>query len=155
VGQAYRDWLFHGPLLQTIISITGMERRGALAELNSTSPGDWMQNASSSEAWLFDPGLIDSGPQMAIIWAYIHRDASALPSRFGSVRRYGVGPLGQCTMHFLTSPDMSDDQVLADVAFVDKSGKLRLLMESMECTSSKALTRLGGGWKGGFVHDGA
>jgi hypothetical protein len=51
-------------------------------------------------------------------------------------------------MHFLTHVDQTEDQVKADVAFVDQNNKLRLLIEEMECTSSPALVRLGGGWKG-------
>jgi hypothetical protein len=76
------------------------------------------------------------------------RSASALPSRFGRVVRYGTEPLGICRMHFRLYPDQSENQVKADVAFVDANNRLRLFMEEMECTSSEALARLGGGWKG-------
>ena len=85
---------------------------------------------------------------MAIVWAHVMRSASALPNRFGRVTRYGKGPLGTCRMHFLTHVDQTEDQVKADVAFVDENNQLRLLIEEMECTSSPALVRLGGGWKG-------
>ena len=85
---------------------------------------------------------------MAIVWAHIMRSASALPNRFGRVRRFGNSPLGPCRMHFLLYADQTEEQVKADVAFVDEHEQLRLFIEEMECTSSPSLTRLGGGWKG-------
>ena len=51
-------------------------------------------------------------------------------------------------MHFHVLPDRAEHQVHADVAFVDMAGNVRLLIEQLECTSSAALNRLGGGWKG-------
>jgi len=148
VKHAYREWLFHGPYLQTMQSISGLEKRGALAVIEPSKPEQWLPYVSSDKGWLFDPGVIDSAPQMAIVWAHVIRSASALPNRFGRVTRYGRGPLGTCRMHFLTHVDQTEDQVKADVAFVDENNQLRLLIEEMECTSSPALVRLGGGWKG-------
>jgi NAD(P)-dependent dehydrogenase (short-subunit alcohol dehydrogenase family) len=148
VEHAYREWLFHGPSLQTIQSITGLEKRGALAVVEPSNPEQWLPTARFDKGWLFDPGIIDSAPQMAIVWAHVMRSASALPNRFGRVTRFGEGPLGACRMHFLTHVDQTEDQVKADVAFVDQNNQLRLLIEEMECTSSPALVRLGGGWKG-------
>jgi acyl transferase domain-containing protein/NAD(P)-dependent dehydrogenase (short-subunit alcohol dehydrogenase family) len=148
VAHAYREWLFHGPRFQTMRGFDGLDKRGALADIQPTSAASWLPNVQAEHDWLFDPGVIDSGPQMAIVWAHVMRDASALPSRFGRVRRFGTGPLGKCKMHFLLYPDQDDSTVKADVAFVDQQGHLRLFMEEMECSSSPALVRLGGGWKG-------
>ncbi|MCI0504600.1 MAG: SDR family NAD(P)-dependent oxidoreductase, partial [Gammaproteobacteria bacterium] len=148
IQYAYRNWLFHGPCFQVIRSLKGLDRRGALADVTATTPAKWLPDVSTQNGWLFDPGLIDSAPQMAIVWAHEIRSASALPNRFGRVRRFGDGPTGKCRMHFLLYPDQSEDQIKADIAFVDEHQKLRLFIEEMECASSPALTRLGGGWKG-------
>ena len=86
--------------------------------------------------------------QMALVWAYVTESESALPSRFGRVRRFGSEPFGTGRMHFLVYPERPEHQVKADVAFVDEQGQLRLLIEQLECTSSPALNRLGGTWKG-------
>jgi acyl transferase domain-containing protein/NAD(P)H-dependent flavin oxidoreductase YrpB (nitropropane dioxygenase family)/NADP-dependent 3-hydroxy acid dehydrogenase YdfG len=145
---AYRERLFHGPCLQTIERLIGLDRRGALAEVRPTQPGEWLPGIAPGAAWLFDPGLVDSGPQMAILWAHATRGETALPSRMGRVRRFGAQPLATCRMHFLLYPEQSPDQVKADVAFVDGAGQLRLFIEELECTSSANLNRLGGGWKG-------
>jgi predicted hotdog family 3-hydroxylacyl-ACP dehydratase len=148
VIHAYREWLFHGPLLQTMNALLGLDQSGALADIHASQAEQWLPGTGFEHGWLFDPGIIDSAPQMAIVWAHVIRSASALPSRFGSVRRYGSGPVGDCRMVFQIYADQGEEQVKADVAFVDRSGQLRLFIEEMECTSSSALTRLGGGWKG-------
>ncbi len=147
VSHAYREWLFHGPKLQTMTSFVGLNASGAVAEIEPSDPGQWLPQVSASNGWIFDPGIIDSAPQMAIVWAHVQRSQSALPSRFGRVQRFGNGPVGKCRMYFRLYEDQTDDQVKADVAFVDSANKLRIYIEEMECTSSEALTRLGGGWK--------
>jgi hypothetical protein len=148
IQYAYRNWLFHGPCFQVIRSLKGLDRRGALADVAATTPETWLPDINIQKGWIFDPGLVDAAPQMAIVWAHEIRSASALPNRFGRVRRFGDGPIGQCRMHFLLYPDQSEDQIKADIAYVDENHKLRLFIEEMECASSPALTRLGGGWKG-------
>jgi acyl transferase domain-containing protein/NAD(P)H-dependent flavin oxidoreductase YrpB (nitropropane dioxygenase family)/NAD(P)-dependent dehydrogenase (short-subunit alcohol dehydrogenase family) len=149
---AYKDWLFHGPTLQTITAVTGLDKRGALADIRPTDPRDWLTGVSFDRPWLFDPGMIDSAPQMAIIWSHVIRSASSLPNRFGRVRRFGADPVGPCRMHFLVYPDQPDQLVKADVAFVDAKQHLRLFIEELECAVSPALVRLGGGWKGEIYH---
>jgi len=148
VQKAYRELLFHGPSLQTIKRLSGLDRRGALADVQPCDPAVWRPDAAFDAGWLFDPGIVDSAPQLALVWAHATRGESALPSRFGRVRRLGRGALGACRMHFLLYPDQPEHQVRADVAFVDAGGNLRLFIEELECTSSPALNRLGGGWKG-------
>lgn len=143
VAAAYREWLFHGPLLQTMTGITALLERGALAEVAASAPALWCPGAAAA-GWLFDPGVLDCAPQMAIVWARAVRGESALPHRFGRVRRYGpIGAAG-CRMHFLLYPGQEPDRVRADVAFVDAAGRLLLMVEELECTSSAALARLGG-----------
>jgi len=148
VAHAYRNLLFHGPCFQTMKTFEGIDERGALVPVDPTDPEQWLPGVGGDQPWLFDPGLIDTGPQMALVWVNVMRSASALPSRFGRVRRFGSGPLGPCRMYFLVYGEQTEEQVKADVAFVDEAGHLRLFIEEMECTSSPALNRLGGGWKG-------
>ena len=148
VLHAYRKWLFHGPNFQTMTSFIGVDEKGAIVTIQPSDPREWLPDTMADDGWLFDPGIVDSGPQMALVWAQVIRSASALPSRFGKVSRFGTQPIGRCRMYFNVHPDQSENQVKADVAFVDENNQLRLLMEEMECTSSPALARLGGGWKG-------
>jgi acyl transferase domain-containing protein/NADP-dependent 3-hydroxy acid dehydrogenase YdfG len=146
--QAYQERLFHGPVFQTVTRLVGLDAHGALAEMRASDVSAWRPSATGVDAWLFDPGLVDGAAQMALVWAYVTESESALPSRFGRVRRFGSEPFDKGRMHFLVYPERPEHQVKADVAFVDEQGQLRLLIEQLECTSSPALNRLGGTWKG-------
>jgi acyl transferase domain-containing protein len=146
--EAYRERLFHGPVFQTVTKLIGLDPHGALAEMRASEVRAWRPQLAEASPWLFDPGLIDAAAQMALVWAYVTASESALPSRFGRVRRFGADPFGRGRMHFLVYPERPEHQVRADVAFVDEQGMLRLLIEQLECTSSPALNRLGGTWKG-------
>jgi hypothetical protein len=145
---AYRDVLFHGPCLQVIQRLIGLDRRGGLAEVRSTPPGEWLSSATPGAAWLFDPGLVDGALQMLLLWGHVNRGESALPNRIGCVRRYGNEPFTSGRMHFLAHPEQVPGLGKADIAFVDPNGQLRLFIEEVECTTSASLNRLGGGWKG-------
>lgn len=145
---AYRDWLFHGPGFQLMRQFRGIDAEMAVADVTQAFPNHWLPDVKAEHGWIFDPGMIDTGPQMALIWSRIHRGTSALPNRLGRVARFGNELLGTCRMIFRLAPEMADHQVRADVAYVDQDGMLRLLIEDLECTSSPALVRLGGGWKG-------
>jgi len=146
--QAYQERLFHGPVFQTLTRLVGLDLHGAVAEIRASEVQAWRPHVTSSSGWLFDPGLVDAAAQMGLVWAYVTASESALPSRFGRVRRFGTEPFTNGRMHFLVYPERPEHQVKADVAFVDEQGRLRLFIEQLECTSSPALNRLGGTWKG-------
>lgn len=151
--RAYRELLFHGPRFQVLRSVLGLDATGAIADLATREPGQWIREPRPVRPWLFDPGAVDAAAQMALLWAHHTRGESALPSRFGQVQRFGDGALGACRMFFqLRDPaDLGPNRVLADVAFVDSEDQLRLLMLGLESTSSEALNRLGGSWTGAIV----
>jgi NAD(P)-dependent dehydrogenase (short-subunit alcohol dehydrogenase family)/acyl carrier protein len=146
--EAYAERLFHGPCFQIVTRFVGLDPHGAVAEVRASDPAAWRPQVANGAPWLFDPGLVDSAAQMALVWAYVAAAESALPSRFGRLRRFGAEPFVKGRMHFLVHPERPEHQVRADVAFVDEQGRLRLLIEQLECTSSPALNRLGGTWKG-------
>lgn len=148
---AYQHLLFHGPCLQTVTRFIGLDQDGVLVEVYPSDPRAWMVGVRFEKGWLFDPGIVDSAPQLALVWAHTVRGESALPNRFGRVRRYGDDPLELCHLHFRLHPHLTEHQVKADVALMDGAGRLRLFIEELECTSSPALNRLGGGWKGAIV----
>ena len=147
--EAYERILFHGPCFQLIAHIDGLDRQGAAATLRSSPPLDlWLADAPSGAGWLFDPGCVDAAAQMGVVYGHVLHGESALPNRFGRVRRFGQGPMPECRMYFLAHPEQPEHRVRADVAFVDDHGRLRLFVEQLECTSSAALNKIGGGWKG-------
>jgi hypothetical protein len=146
--QAYSEYLFHGSRFQTIAELVDLDESGAVADVNATMPGDWVAGAQDTVPWLFDPGIVDSGPQMSIIWSCVVRDQVALPNRIGRVTRFHRPPATRYRMYYSARPGTAHGQVLADVAFVDPEGYLVLMLDAAEGTSSGALNRLRGQWSG-------
>jgi len=108
-----------------------------------SAPGDCLAEAPGGP-WLFDPIVIDSAPQIAILWARAQRDMTPLPAGIGRCRRYGGPPDGPLTCHFEVLPGTDAQTVLANVFFAGRDGRLRVSVEGLECTGSKDLNRLAG-----------
>ncbi len=145
VAKAYDEWLFHGPRFQVIEEIEGMSMGGSRALLRTTSPLQWMLNVEPGRnQWIFDPALVDAAAQMAIVWARVYRNETALPTRFGRVTRYSETLPERVHMNFERIAPEEFHLVRANVYFADADNKVVLLIEDMECVSSPELNRLGG-----------
>ncbi len=104
-------------------------------------PTAWL-NSQPMANWLFDPGLIDVAPQLAIIWARVQRGTTALPARFGSVKRYGQSmPNGQLRIAFRVNR-FDDHSLNYDAVFIDENGYVRFHLKDIESTCNTALNRL-------------
>jgi hypothetical protein len=143
ITAAYRDYLFHGSKFQLVTAIDHLSEQGLDAKVMPCQPADWLNTQALHRHWLFDPGLIDTAPQLAIIWNRIQRGTTPLPSRFGSVRRYGQSPLnGQLQVAFRVQPLKSEHSLVYDAVFLDELGKVRLHLQDVESTCNTALNRL-------------
>jgi hypothetical protein len=142
--QAYSEYLFHGPRFQTITEVIDLDESGAVAKVDATTPVDWVAGVHNAVPWLFDPGVIDSGPQMNAVWSCLVNNEFSLPSRIGRVRRFRRPPAARYTMHYFVQPDSTEHRTTVDVAFVDPDGYLVMMMEALEASSSEALNRLRG-----------
>jgi malonyl CoA-acyl carrier protein transacylase/NAD(P)-dependent dehydrogenase (short-subunit alcohol dehydrogenase family) len=150
--EAYRDYLFHGRRFQLVSAICAVEELGVDAEVVPSRPNEWLNGSGRDSAespsqasfrWLFDPGLIDTAPQLAIIWSRLLRGTTPLPSRFGEVTRYGMlRPEEKLQLRIRMKPSPSDASLLYDAFFVDGTGHIRLAMRDVESTSDRALNRL-------------
>ena len=143
IAEAYGRWLFHGPMFEGIASIAGIAEDGIVATLRPSSPRELLADAPRSR-WLIDPVVFDSGLQMIILWTRTFLDMTPLPARFRSYRRYGPVTSGPITCHVEILRQPGAHIFIANVAFVDASGRLVGMLEGMECPSSKALNRLAG-----------
>ena len=65
----YKDYLFHGPLFQLIENSSEPDETGISSIVKSSNITTWFASSSPSQSWIFDPGLLDTGPQLAIVWA--------------------------------------------------------------------------------------
>lgn len=140
IKEAYRRWLFHGPTLQCISEIKGITRQGIVATVIPSTPQQCMTGFPEGQ-WLIDPIVIDSGFQLAILWARIYHDFTPLPSYFPAYRRFGSlsGPLIRCYLQFRSDP--SSLIMHTDLYFVNSDGYVMGFFEGAESTCSRALNR--------------
>jgi hypothetical protein len=141
VNKAYHHWLFHGPCFQCISEIEGISDQEIIATVVPSSPQHCLVSPLADQ-WLIDPIVIDSGPQLAILWARTYKDMTALPSSFQSYRCYGTlsGPVLRC--YFQVLPSLEDHTLRANVFYVSVEGRLLGWIEGLECTCSNSLNRL-------------
>ena len=145
--KAYRDFLFHGDRFQLLTSIERLNEEGIDAWVIPSQPSVWLNGKSSvsGKSWLFDPGLVDTAPQLAIVWARMQWDTTALPSRLGKVVRYGKLPRsGQLQIAFRVKPTSDKNSLVYDAVFFDENGNVRLHLMDIESTCNAALNRLAG-----------
>ena len=147
VQAAYRQYCFHGELFQLLNSIERFNEQGITAHVTPSDPNVWLNlsitnNSPSSPNWLFDPGLIDSSLQMALMWTHIQGDTGALPSQFGKVVRYGNFWAEQNLRIELRVKEFTATSMIFDAIFVDTNNCILLWLIDMENTCSKALNRL-------------
>lgn len=138
---AYDTYLFHGQRFQLITAIDRLNDAGIDAQVMPSRPTAWL-NSQPIANWLFDPGLIDVAPQLAIVWARVQRGTTALPARFGSVKRYGQSmPNGQLRIAFRVN-HFDDHSLNYDAVFIDENGYVRFHLKDIESTCNTALNRL-------------
>jgi hypothetical protein len=145
VTKAYDEFLFHGPRFQVIERIDGLSDGGAHALVRTTCPEQWLANIETDHHhWVFDPAVVDTAAQMAILWCRIFRNETALPVRFGRVVRCCETLPDKLVMHFERIPSEESHLVRANVYFTDADNQIALLIEDMECVSSADLNRIAG-----------
>ncbi|QSJ14031.1 SDR family NAD(P)-dependent oxidoreductase [Nostoc sp. UHCC 0702] len=139
---AYRDYLFHGCQFQLITAINSLNEQGIDALVTPSQISGWKPLLSKQARWLFDPGLLDTAPQLAIVWARLHRHTTALPSCLGSVIRYDCANIQSPLRLAFRVTQVNDHNLTYDALFFDHSGKVRLQMQQIESTCNSALNRL-------------
>jgi len=138
IEEAYGRWLFHGPTLQCISKIEGISEEGIIATVAPSTPEACLSDSPEGE-WIIDPVVVDSGFQLAILWARIQHDFTPLPSRFPVYHRYGSLSGAGLRCHLRTFADPSSLVMRTDLYFVDASGNVLGMFEQAESTCSKAL----------------
>ncbi len=142
-ADAYGHWLFHGPRFQGISKIEGINGNWLVALVKPSSPEQCVSRAAPGH-WLIDPVVVDSGFQLAILWARAHNDMTPLPASLGSLRCFGV-PLGKrLRCHLQAESRAGGSMLTTQLFFSELDGRLVGLIEDMEFSCSKSLNRLGG-----------
>ena len=142
---AYQDYLFHGSSYHLITSIERINEGGIDALVLPSNPSVWLNNKylDPQASWLFDPGLVDTAPQLAIVWARVQWNTTALPSRFGKVARSEPIPLNKpLQIQLRVKPISQNPTLVYDATFLDDTGKIYLVLTDIESTCNTALNRL-------------
>ncbi|MGL5083573.1 MAG: SDR family NAD(P)-dependent oxidoreductase, partial [Microcoleaceae cyanobacterium] len=140
--EAYRNYLFHGKRFQLITAIAGCEAEGIDAQVQPSYPTTWLTDQTPGGYWLFDPGMIDTAPQLAIIWARMQRDTTVLPARFGCVTRYAASRSPQPLQVALRVTQANEYSLSYDALFFDAHGNIHFQLQDMEGTCNSQLNRL-------------
>lgn len=141
--QAYEDYLFHGQYFQLITAIDHLNEQGIDAQVIPSRPSEWLQRLeTASSQWLFDPGLIDTAPQLAIVWARVQGDTTALPSCFGSVKRYDGSQTPQPLKIAFRVNQFDGNSLNYDAIFFDNNRKVHFHLQDISGTCNATLNRL-------------
>jgi len=140
VADAYREWLFHGPLFQVIEELRGM---GADGVEGVVRPADWTEplGEGALDNGILVPLLLDAGPQLAMLWSRARFDTSPLPHRIAACHRFG--PIGKEPLRivFRTNGQTDRNAYRADVWYI-RDGKVLAHVEGLEGAGSAALNRI-------------
>jgi acyl transferase domain-containing protein/NAD(P)H-dependent flavin oxidoreductase YrpB (nitropropane dioxygenase family)/NAD(P)-dependent dehydrogenase (short-subunit alcohol dehydrogenase family) len=141
VEEAYREWLFHGPLFQGIAAIEGLTQGRIAGTLTPSTPQDLL-TGGRREQWLIDPVVLDCAIQMVCLWSRATQDVTPLPARFRRYARFAPlrAPVIGC--YAAVSPTAGSPLVRSSIYLVGQDRRLLAVVEDLETTGSKALNRL-------------
>jgi acyl transferase domain-containing protein/NAD(P)H-dependent flavin oxidoreductase YrpB (nitropropane dioxygenase family)/NAD(P)-dependent dehydrogenase (short-subunit alcohol dehydrogenase family)/acyl carrier protein len=147
VEAAYRELLFHGPLFQGIARIEGMDERGAVSWLRTSTPEQCLAGGDGGP-WLLDPVLLDSALQVQVVWARLNWDVTLLPAEIRAHRRAQAasdaaitpGALVRHELH--VRPDSERPLCRTDHRFYLPDGRLLATLDDVVGVGTAALNRL-------------
>jgi NAD(P)-dependent dehydrogenase (short-subunit alcohol dehydrogenase family) len=139
--EVYDRVLFHGPDLQCLETVEACDARGVTARLRpAPAPAEWVRRPQR-QRWLADPLVLDGGFQMMVLWSVAKRGAPSLPCRVARYRQYARSFPADGARAVLEGVRDSDLLAVADLDFLDASGRLVARMEGCECAIDPALQR--------------
>jgi hypothetical protein len=141
VPQAYDEYLFHGPELHGIETITGTSATAFIGTaLPAPLPAEWFQSPLRS-GWVADPLVLDASFQMMILWTLAQRDTGSLPCFAGRYRQYRKAfPAGPSTVVIRVRRD-DGKFARADIDYLDAENRVVAQMQDYECVMEKNLAQ--------------
>jgi NAD(P)-dependent dehydrogenase (short-subunit alcohol dehydrogenase family) len=144
IGDAYRKWLFHGPVFQCVRRVLGVSEEGILSEIFPSRPSSCLEGTGDAARWTIDPVLVDGCLQLALLWVRAIHDVTGLPSRMRVVRRYAFDPGTPLTVSLRVLEGSGEANVRSDILCLTPEGKTAFAIDGFEFTCSAALNRLVG-----------
>lgn len=144
IGDAYRKWLFHGPVFQCVRRVLGVSEEGILSEIAPSRPSSCLEGTGGAARWTIDPVLVDGCLQLALLWVRAIHDMTGLPSRLRAVRRYAFDPAKPLTVSLRVLEGSGEANVRSDILCLTPEGRTALAIDGFEFTCAAALNRLVG-----------
>ncbi|MGH8901538.1 MAG: SDR family NAD(P)-dependent oxidoreductase [Egibacteraceae bacterium] len=141
--QAYDELVFQGSMLRGIARIDGIDDEGMVATLVPSSPRSCLAGPAAGD-WIADPVVIDSGFQLAILWARVRLDMTPQPARIRRYRRFAVLPDAPVQCDFRVQVRAGGHILDMRFAFTDAEGRLLAVIEEMEAVCGRSLSQLAG-----------
>ena len=141
-AQAYQDWLFHGPAYQSIRSIDGCDQHGIDAKVSTHTAGFRLTGTSQ---WCINPLLLDTVPQLAILWSRANYDTTPLPSTIELIKCFkpqnDSEPVDLVEI-FTRFDSESSAETYRAKAWIVANGKVLTEIDGLEGTGSVELNRV-------------
>ena len=129
-------------MFQLIENSSEPDETGISSIVKSSNITTWFASSSPSQSWIFDPGLLDTGPQLAIVWARLVHNTTPLPNQFESVIRYRKPHPSEKFVAVLEIKNFDGINITYDVAYYDINGDLVFKMTGSQGTCNTSLNRL-------------
>ncbi len=131
--------LFHGKILQGILSVDGWSIKGIRSQINgATAPKLWMKKPIRS-SWLTDPLAMDCSFQMMILWCFEQFGLGSLPTAIGEYKQFQQSfPNEGCKIN-INVIDHSEHRALATIEFIDETDQLIARIDNYECVIDTSL----------------
>jgi acyl transferase domain-containing protein/NAD(P)H-dependent flavin oxidoreductase YrpB (nitropropane dioxygenase family)/NADP-dependent 3-hydroxy acid dehydrogenase YdfG len=142
VEHIYREWLFHGPIFQGIVSIQAMGANGIVGEVIPSTPSQCL-SVYNHESWIIDPILLDSAMQLAGVWARNYMDITVLPTGIRVLHLVSQPGDDRLSGRVFIPDKMSHNELLCNLMVCNSDGKAVLVLEGLGGIGSKTLNRLG------------
>jgi NAD(P)-dependent dehydrogenase (short-subunit alcohol dehydrogenase family) len=141
LGEAYREWTFHGPMFQRVISVIGLGADAIAGHLFSSTSVPVLTDVAQPR-WIIDPFVFDAALQLILMWSRAQNDLTALPSRFEQLRRYGSLSDRPVACYARIESRAGGYALNNNIYFVDHAGQLLAMVQNIEASCSAALNRL-------------
>ncbi len=142
--EAYEHWLFHGPGLQVIEQLTGLDPQQGLDAVVLPARVHAHAGDAAHAGWLIDPVVLDAAPQMAQLWSQATYGTTVLPNSLQTYHRYG--PIGNepVEMRWRVDPGHDEHAAKGRVWFL-RGGRVVGQMDGLEVAGNVELNRIVGG----------
>ncbi|MFO0804646.1 MAG: SDR family NAD(P)-dependent oxidoreductase [Gemmataceae bacterium] len=139
IERIYSEFLFHGPELHGLESVTGASDLAMLGSaVPAPPPADWFAFPLRS-SWIADPMIVDCSFQLMCLWSKLFHGAGSVPNFVGRFRQYRRQfPDSPVSLVVRVTRD-NGTFARADIDFLDADGQVIAQVQDYECVIEKSM----------------